>query len=368
LKARRPPEPILPILPRYLLREFAKIFLLCMAGFVLLYLLVDFFDRLNVFLKHHAGWAPVSRYLLLKVPLILARMAPAATFAAILLSLGVLSRQGELSAMRACGLSPWQIGAPLLAAGAAISLGALAWNELVVPYCSARSHYVENTEIRKRHFRGLLSDRGIWYRGKDGIYNIEYFDAKHQAMFGLVVYDIGPGFELRRLIEVPSARWDGTRWVASKATEHVLGPGDQVTTHLLSPDQWSLSDKPSDFTLARKSPEDLSYRQLKRRIRMLRSRGIETTEESVELELKLAMPAMSLVLAIVAVPLGIRRHRVHSLAMTVATALAVGFLYYVVIALSRSLGQVGAVSPVLAAWAGNAIFTLVGIFLYLGAT
>jgi hypothetical protein len=55
----------------------------------------------------------------------------------------------------------------------AISIACLLWNETVVPYCSRKSEYVNNIEIRKRAVRGILSDRAIWYHGADGFYNID---------------------------------------------------------------------------------------------------------------------------------------------------------------------------------------------------
>lgn len=367
VSAAHPAQPLLPILSRYLLRETGRIFVLAMAAFLLLYLLVDFFDRLNTFLKHDAGWGTVARYLLLKIPLIITQMTPAATFAAILLGLGLLARYNEITALRACGVSTWQIGRPLLSVAALVSAATLGWNELLVPQCSARSHYVETVQIKKRLFPGVLSERGLWYYGRQGIYNIDYFDSKTNTIHGLTLYEFTPQFELRRLVEVESARWDGKKWRASRVTERLFPPGQELVSRTVPPQDFDLQDKPEDFTLARKEPEDLSFWQLRKHVVLLRARGIDTTEEAVDLHLKLALPAMPFVLALVAVPLASHRARARNFATSVATGIGVGFAYYVTLALSRSLGQAGAISPVVASWSANAVFALVGIFLFLGS-
>ncbi len=367
VSAPQPAEPLLPILPRYLLRETGRIFVLAMAAFLLLYLLVDFFDRLNMFLKHDAEWRTVARYLLLKIPLIVTQMTPAATFAAILLGLGLLSRYNEITALRACGISTWQIGSPLLSVAALVSAATLGWNELLVPQCSARSHFIETAEIKKRLFPGVLSEHGLWYYGKQGIYNIDYFDSKTNTIHGLILYEFTPRFELRRLVEVESARWDGEKWRASQVTERLFPPGQELVSRTVPPQDFDLQDRPEDFTLARKEPEDLSFRQLRKHVALLRAKGVDTTEEVVDLHLKLALPAMPFVLALVAVPLASHRARARNFATSVATGISVGFAYYVILALSRSLGQAGAISPVVAAWSANAVFALVGVFLFLGS-
>ena len=58
-----------------------------------------------------------------------------------LVGLGLLALQNEFVALRACGVSMWQIAAPLVLAAAVVSLCVLAWNETVVPY-SARQYFI----------------------------------------------------------------------------------------------------------------------------------------------------------------------------------------------------------------------------------
>ena len=45
----------------------------------------------------------------------------------------------------------------------------------------------------------------------------------------------------------------------------------------------------------------------------------------------------------------------------------IGFAYFVVVALTRALGQTGALPPAVAAWTANVIFALVGGYYLLGS-
>src|ERR1700690_4308989 len=155
---------------RYLLREFLSLFVPILLAFVILYLIVDFFDRLDTLLKNHAAPSAALRYFLLKVPLIVTQILPPAVLAAMLMSLGMLSRRNEITALRASGVSLVQTANPLIALAAVLSFGVLVWNETIVPYCTREYQYVNDIEIRKRPQRAILSDRDIWYHGADGFY------------------------------------------------------------------------------------------------------------------------------------------------------------------------------------------------------
>jgi lipopolysaccharide export system permease protein len=355
----------LPVLSRYLIRQFSGILATTLAAFVLVYLLVDFFDRLDIFLKHRAGASATLRYFVFKIPLILTQMAPAAVIMSVLLSLGLLARRHEITALRASGVSLGQTAAPLLAAALAISVAVLAWNETVVPYASRRLEYINQVEIRKRTPRGILSDREIWYHGTDGFYHIAYVDKDRATIYGLIIYRLGDDFQLRSVIEVPLARWDGERWVIRDAIEHHLDDHSEARSAAARTDL-TIGETLGDFLEVQREPEELTYALLRDWINSLTRKGIDASHYLVDLHLKLALPLASFVLALVGVPIGGRVRRHPSIAAIVAAGLAVGLAYWVLLALANSLGRTGALPPVLAAWSANAIFTLIGVALALG--
>jgi lipopolysaccharide export system permease protein len=358
---------LLPQISRYLLREFLSSLGLCLGAFVALYLAVDFFEHLASFLSHDAGLVLIVRYFLLKIPLIVTQVIPVAVLAATLLSLGALARRGELMAMRACGISLWQIAAPIVAMCLVLSLATLAWNEYVVPQCSMRAHYVEVVEIKKKKFKGLFSDAEIWYHGENSFTNIERFDAHKNEIYGLTKYELDPEFHLRRIVEAPTVHWTGKTWETSEATEMVFADDGTLTTRPSSDPSLGLRETPDDLTAVHHDSDDLSFASLKREIREMRKKGIDTTEPTVDLWLKIAVPFVSLVMALVGIPLASRRSRSSGVAASVGAALVVGFSYWVVLALTTSLGHSGVLPAFVAAWSANVLFAVVGEIFFLGA-
>ena len=102
------------ILFRYILREYAKIFFMCFAGLMTIYLVIDFFEKIRRFLRYDSDIISMLTYFALKIPAISFQIAPFAILMATLLTLGLLSRSNEITAMRCCGISLLWITSPFL--------------------------------------------------------------------------------------------------------------------------------------------------------------------------------------------------------------------------------------------------------------
>ena len=350
---------LLPVIGRHLVREFLAAFALSLAAFVVIYVTAEFFDRLDSFLRHDAASGAIVRYFVFKLPLVVTQVTPFAVLVGSLVGLGLLARQNEFVALRACGVSVWQLAAPLLGFAALISVCTFAWNETLVPYSAHRWHEIENLEIKRRGPASVFAGREVWFHGRAGFYNIDRVSPGKRMLLGLAVYQLDPDFRLTRLVEAESAVWDGARWQLVGARTLEFGP-DGVHEQPAAPSGFAIPETLEDFRAVSVEPEELSYGMLRRQIRDLRRKGIDTYESMVDLHLKLAYPAASLIMMLLAVPLTAFGTRVTSFAASVGIGFAVGFAYFFLVAFTRPLGQTGSLPPALAAWAANLIFALVG--------
>ena len=87
------------------------------------------------------------------------------------------------------------------------------------------------------------------------------------------------------------------------------------------PPGFALPETLEDFRVVSVEAEEFSYRMLRDQIASLQSKGVDASESWVDLHLKVALPAASLVLMLVAVPLAARGTRVSSLPAAVGTRL-----------------------------------------------
>jgi lipopolysaccharide export system permease protein len=360
------PHVFLPIVGKHLAGEFLRLLALTVGTFLVIYVVADFFDRFDTFIKHEAPLGAIARVFLFKVPLILTQVMPVAVLAAALVSLGLLARNNEFVALRACGVSVWQLAMPLLSLAAAISVATFVWNEIVVPYSARRWHTIDSQEIKKRGAQSVFMGRQIWFHGRAGFYNVGRVSGRHQTLYGLSVYQLGTDFRPTRLIEADAASWTGSGWQLVGVRTREFGP-EGVRESPQAPPGFTLPETLDDFQVVSLEPEELSYGLLRRQIKDLRHKGVDSSESLVDLHLKLALPVASFMMMLLAVPLAVVGTRLTSLAASIGVGLVVGFGYFVLIAFARALGQSGALPPAVAAWAANAIFALIGGFYLLGS-
>src|SRR5512143_3240354 len=154
----------MPILFRYLLREYTKIFFMCFAGLMTIYLVIEFFERVRRFLSHDAHSLDILLYFVLKMPGIAFQIAPLAILMATLLTLGLLSRNHEITAMRSCGISLLWITSPFLAFAACITLVLLLFSSIVIPLASNEAEEIRAVRIEKKPPSTALKLSQPWAR------------------------------------------------------------------------------------------------------------------------------------------------------------------------------------------------------------
>src|SRR4029077_4682455 len=101
-----------------------------------------------------------------------------------LVGLGLLARQNEFVALRASGVSVFQIAVPLLLLAVLLSGGVFAWNETVVPYSAHRWHEIENYEIKRSGPAKVFAGREVWFHGRAGFYNIDRVALRQLTLYG----------------------------------------------------------------------------------------------------------------------------------------------------------------------------------------
>ena len=214
--------------------------------------------------------------------------------------------------------------------------------------------------------RGILSDRAIWYHGADGFYNIDHVDRAGRRCTASPSTASTTSFDLRSVVAGPARAVDRRPLGRPPAPSSTQLDGDELRTARRCRAEQLLD--PRD---ARRLPRGAA-----------RARGAELhraarahREPDAQGHRRLALPGRPVPEAGAAVRQrraragrhtdrrAVRRH--PSIAAIVGLGTAVGFGYWVLLGLTTSLGQSGALPPLVAAWAANAIFLLLGVALFL---
>ena len=351
---------------QYLLKRFGATFCATLLAIVLLYLAGDVFNRVDNLMGHDAALSTSVEFFLYRLPLLVSRSIAFAALLAAFLTLGSLARQRELTALGACGVSLRRVTAPFLVAALGISAGTFLWNETAVPFSTRNAKFVYDVKVRKTEVQSVFGNQQIWLRSDGAFIRADDFDADESRLHGLSIYRMTPEFTMTGLVETPAARWDGDRWVPEGGAEWRFLDDGAVERHALG-GALPLAERPDDFRVFARSPDEFNYSELKERIRSLRGKGVDTTRDTVNLHTKVAIPLVTPFTVLLAMAFAVKPGRKDSIALNLALTAVIGFSYWVLLGFCVSLGKAGAIEPWLAAWLPNIVLGSLSLFLYAGA-
>jgi lipopolysaccharide export system permease protein len=352
------------IVDRYISREFLKLFILLVLAFISLYLIVDFFEKIKMFLSNNATLPQMAAFFLFNIPMIISLTLPAAVLLAALITFGILSKNSEIVAMKANGISLYRTSLPLIVMAGAICVIAFLFSEFVTPHTNQKADHILKVAIQKQKDLGSFKQNQLWYRGKQGIYNFKIFHPEKNLLQGITINYLNQEFQLVMRIDAESAEWKDGRWLFRNILITRFGAGEFPVLEKLETTVVDLPEKPADFMIAQKDADKMGYLELRQYIAKLQSDGYDTTRYRVDMHGKIAFSLVSIILAIIGVSFSLRSERSGGVTQSIGAGIVIGFSYWLVYAFAMSLGRSGTLPPLLGAWTANILFGFASLMMY----
>jgi lipopolysaccharide export system permease protein len=359
----------MPIIFRYLLREYAKIFLMCFSGLMTIYLVIDFFEKVRRFLSQDAQWIDVLSYFALKVPAISFQIIPLAVLMATLLTLGLLSRNNEITALRACGISlPW-IASPFLAFAAGMTLVLLFFSSTVIPLATSKADEIRVVSIEKKPPSAVLKLPQPWTRvDGDTLLHVSSMARGGDTLAEIQVFRFDQDFRLIEMTEAREAHYADRMWTLHRGFHRTFNRDGSVSVSEFDRKPIALALIPSDFIggLAGE-PEMMTFHDIRESRGRLYQHGSQFARLLTDYYGRIAFPLVTVIMVLVGIALSLRRsgRRGGSMAVGIGQALVVGFLYWAAHSIAIAFGRGGALPPVVAGWLTNVLFSSYGLYLML---
>lgn len=349
------------IIAKYLIREIFKYFGFVLAAVIVLYLVVDFFDRIDNFIDADLAPGRIIHYLVMQIPIIIVRIAPVGVMLAILIALGLMNRSNEILALKSCGLNPSAFFRPILVIGLIVGIGLFIISEAIVPMTISKANRIWQVEVKKRSAVSTR-EKNIWISGHRSIYFISYFNPETQEISGVTLNYFNDSFNLVRRVDAKRGLFEGDRWQLFDIMEQIHNP-ETVTHRVQFRDNAfvSLDFVPDDLQRAAKKSEEMNVRELFTYIAAVESEGYDATPYRVDFHAKFALPVACIILTMIASAIALKRGQWLNLAVGIALGLGIMFLFWVVYSFCLSLGHGGILPAPVAAWMANFIFACLGL-------
>jgi lipopolysaccharide export system permease protein len=361
-------------LRRYLARELAMAFL---AGLALSTFVLAIMRIMELVDLAFARGVPASRVGALfgyMLPSYLEITLPMAFLLSIVVAFGRLTRDGEIVAMYSSGLNLRQLVRPIFGFAVLVAAFAFVLAVFTRPWATRR---IDETisEMARTRFTAALRP-GVFSSWLEGVV----------IYVGAVEPDTG---QLTWVMLADEREPAGRRTIF--ATEGRLQTDDQrevaflqmrdgtILRSLGAADSYDRTDFGAfDLTLefdpmidehterGAMPPRQLRWRELLEARDRRRAAGASAIEEEIEIQRKLVVPAGTLLLPLIAVPLGVQRSRaVRSRALVVSVCTIL--VYYLMLTLAVTTARENTMTPAVAMWLPNVAMLVFGAYVFVRA-
>ncbi len=353
------------ILDRYIIQEFSKLFVMITITFILLYLIIDFFNRARMFLSNNATIEQMISYSVFSIPVSISFTLPSAVLLATLMTYGSFSKSNEITAMKSNGISLYRISLPALVFSIFIAIILFFFSELITPASIQKTEHITKMEIQKRQTLGSFKQNELWYRADNAIYNFKLFDVNNNTLHGVIInYISSDDFKLKMRIDAKKAEWKDNHWLFHELLTTVFDENDFPTMKREEKAIINLPEKPDDFKIIQKDAEKMGYFELRKYTNKIQKEGYDVTRYKSDLHGKIAFPFVTVILVFIGVFFSLRSERSGGVMQSIGMGIVIGFSYFFIHAYGISLGRSGVLPPILGAWVANIIFIIASVYLF----
>lgn len=359
------------IVSRYILREMVIPLAYCLIGFIMIFVIFDLFDHLKHILAGGMSAWQIALYYLAYVSAYLEWITPAALMLAVLYTMWRFSHNGEIIAMRASGIGFGRIAAPMFGVSVFMALLIAAVNEFVVPTAGAWAKNVSSNRFQP--VRAVVHESVPFMNyAERRIWMIDRIDPNtpHQLDGVRITFEREDRTRELEIVAVAAQHLDGAWWLVEPRFTDFDAEDRPVPSRFRASDKRplvrvdGLSERPSDFLNEFKEWQYLSFREIRRYLRLHPAMGEQAAaEKSFLVHHRLASPWAAVVITLFAIPAGVASGR-QSVSRGVLLSIGLFFGFFALSHLCQFLGQRGMIPAWLGAWTPNAVFLATGIGLY----
>jgi len=350
----------------YLLRRFLSYFATMMLTFVALFEVFTFFELLDDIARHNVAFLVVVKYFWYLTPYLLYQLAPLGALVAVLTTLGVMSKNNEIVACKASGISLYRLALPLLLGGLTLAATMIILDDVYLPYTNQRQDALRN-QIKGKPAQTYTRPQRWIFGEKGKIYNYDLFEPDQNLFAGLTVVELEPGtFRVKRRVFASRATWSESQntWLLESGWVRDFQDGRVANYQKFKATALSeLAEPPQYFNREVLQAFQLSFRQLGNYIQELRTAGFDVSTLTVQWYVKIAFPLIAPVSMLLAIPYAFRVGA-RGAVSGVAVGLALGIAYWSLARLLQAMGGVGQMPPPFAAFAPDLIFYFLGMYFF----
>ncbi len=354
-------------LDRYILYKFLSTFIFCLLLFTVIAMAVDSSERTDDFVKSGLTTMQLIRqYYFGFVPFIWGLLFPLFVFLAVIYFTSRMATRSEIIAILASGVSFKRFLRPYIVGG--LLLASIMWlaTNFVIPKANRIKSNFESKFINMNDPGKSLNYSAVHYFRADSnsFVGIRYFDTANQSS-GIMFLNRLKKDKIVYNLRAESMKWDTSKhnWKLVNVTERRVDSMSE-TVSFLPEMNINLNIKPEELAKDNYLKEKLTTPDLRKFILNEEQRGSEGLNTyKVEKYRRDASAASVFILSMIGVFISSRKVRGGS-GVHMAIGIIIASVYIMSDRFSSVFSIKGNLSPLLAAWLPNIVFSIIALWLF----
>ena len=353
------------ILDKYILRQVIEMFITGVFVFTTIIFASDtFLTLVKQITKFGIPFKVAFLMILLNLPSVIVMTIPMGVLLSTVMTLNKLSLSSEITVMRACGISLNRIAKSIFIFAVIMALSSFFINEKIVPIMTQQSTKLALWAMGQKHVPEGKENFVFKELGEGGVLKRLFYSGscKNGILYNVTILDNSK----KDTIQVSQAKEGETTpngWVLKKAAAYTIAKDGQILNTSLVEDSIITFNMDMSKMTNKNFAKEKNFKQLLNYIKKSDLPEEEKIQYKVELYDKIALPVTTIVFVLLGVPLAITPPRVRYNRGFLFSILII-FFYYLIRALSLSMGEQGTINPFIAAWMPNIVLAVCGAFMY----
>jgi lipopolysaccharide export system permease protein len=346
----------------YIIKKFLGTFFFSMALIILIVVVFDVSEKIEDFIQKDAPLrAIVVDFYFNFIPYFVNLFSPLFTFIAVILFTSKMASRTEIVAILCSGISYRRLLFPYMLSATVIALLSLYLNNFIIPHANKKRIAFEDTYIRNTFYN---RDRNIHIQIAPGNFvYLERYSTEENTGYRFSIEKFKKG-ELYYKLLADNIHWDSLKsnWNINNyyirninGVKETIRKGVRIDT--------TLAFTPNEFGRKEYTIETMDYYQLNSYIESERLKGSDNIELfEIEKYRRIAFPFATFILTLIGVSIASRKVR-GGIGMHIGLGLLISFTFIMFMQVSTTFAASGFVSPLVAVWIPNVLFSFLAWYL-----
>ncbi len=353
------------IIDIYIIRKFLGTFFFSLVLILTIAVVFDFAEKIDNFMERSApAKAIIFDYYLNFIPYFATLFAPLFVFISVIFFTSKMAVNTEIIAILNSGMSFRRMMMPYFISATVIAVFTFTLTNFVIPHANLKRLDFEDKYYRPVNRR--IPIENIHRQVSPNVYvYLESFNPMSQTGSHLTIEKISEEGRLESRLTALTVRYDTatSKWTLfsyymreMKGREEIITKGSTIDT--------TLKISPDDFSKSPGIVGTMKYNELNDYINLLQLQGSDELKLFlIEKHRRFANPFAVFILTLIGVSLSSRKMR-RGIGMNIGIGLILSFSYILFLQFASQFSLKGNLSPLLAMWIPNILYTFIALVLY----